>query len=147
MNRRNFIKTSCLTCVGSIGLMAFLEACSSQKYSTSFEFKENRITVKKAEFIQVKKEKQIKVPFILIKPEQLPFPIALYMDGEKDYKALYLQCTHQGCELNPHETMIVCPCHGAEFNAKGEVTQGPAEINLKTFITSQDHENIYIQLA
>jgi cytochrome b6-f complex iron-sulfur subunit len=41
---------------------------------------------------------------------------------------------------------MVCPCHAAEFNSKGEVTTGPAEINLKSFFTTTDNENIYIQL-
>lgn len=146
MDRRNFITSTCKTCVGSIGLLVFLEACSSQKYISNYVFEENKITVRKSEFTQIKKQKLVKLQFILIKPEQLPFPIALYKDGDNEYKALFLQCTHQGCELNPYGSMIVCPCHGAEFNTKGEVTQGPAEINLKSFITSHDQENIYIQL-
>ncbi len=84
--------------------------------------------------------------FMLIKPENFQFPIAVYQLKENEYKALFLQCTHQGCELSPYETTMVCPCHGAEFNNRGEVTQGPAETNLKSFITTHDNENIYIQL-
>lgn len=146
MDRRHFIKSSCLACAGSIGMITFLDACTSQKYVSNYTLKENKLVVKKTEFTSFKKEKSIQLKFILIKPENLPFPIALYKDGETNYKALLLQCTHQGCELNPHETMMVCPCHGAEFNPKGQVTQGPAEIDLKSFITSHDNEYIYIQL-
>jgi Rieske Fe-S protein len=135
-----------VACVGSIGIITILQACTSQKHIQNFEYKENKITVKKTEFAGIKKGKYILLPFIVIKVEQIPFPIAVYKIGD-DYKALYLQCTHQGCELNPFETMLVCPCHGAEFNANGEVTQGPAETNLRTFITTHDHDNIYIQLV
>jgi cytochrome b6-f complex iron-sulfur subunit len=127
--------------------MVFLEACTSQKYISNFVLNENKITVRKSEFIAINKKKPTELSFVLIKPEQFPFPIALYKDGDTAYTALFMQCTHQGCELNPHERMIVCPCHGAEFNTKGEVTQGPAEIKLKSFITRHDNENIYIQLT
>lgn len=146
MKRRDFIKSTCLTCVGSIGAAWLLQACTSQKYITNITVKENRIIIKKSEFSVLKKDKTIQQKFILVKPVNIQFPIAVYKLNENDYKALYLQCTHQGCELSPHETLMVCPCHGAEFNPNGEVITGPAETNLKTFLTFTDNENIYIQL-
>ncbi len=146
MERRDFIKSACLTCLGSIGTAWLFQACTPQKYITNSVIKDNKLVVKKSEFTTVKKDKSIEQKFILIKPALMPFPIAVYKLNENEYKALYLQCTHQGCELSPHETMMVCPCHGAEFNPNGEVTTGPAETNLKTFLIATDHENIYIQL-
>ncbi len=146
MDRRNFIKSACLTCAGSIGAAWLLQGCSSHKYLTNVVVKDNKLVVKRSEFILLKKEKTIEQKFLIIKPESLSFPIAIYKISNNEYKACYLQCTHQGCELSPHETMMVCPCHGAEFNTKGEVTNGPAETNLKSFLTSIDNENIYIQL-
>lgn len=146
MERRDFIKSACLTCVGSIGATWLLQSCTPQKYITNVTVKENKLIIKKSEFTVVKKDKTIQQKFILVKPENTQFPIAIYKLNENEYKALYLQCTHQGCELSPHETMMVCPCHGAEFNPKGEVTTGPAETNLKSFLTTTDNENIYIQL-
>ncbi|MBL7888774.1 MAG: Rieske (2Fe-2S) protein [Bacteroidetes bacterium] len=146
MDRRDFIKSACLTCAGSIGAAWLLQSCSNHKYLTNVVVKDNKLVVKRSEFILLKKEKRIEQKFLIIKPESLSFPIALYKINGNEYKACYLQCTHQGCELSPHETMMVCPCHGAEFNPKGEVTNGPAETNLKSFLTSTDNENIYIQL-
>ncbi len=146
MDRRAFIKSSCLACASGIGAAWLLEACSTNKYISNIEYTQNKITVKKSEFTVIKKEKIIQLKFILIKPENLEFPIVIYQLKENEYTALYLQCTHQGCELAAYETTMVCPCHGAEFNTKGEIKQGPAEINLTTFVTSHDNENIYIQL-
>lgn len=146
MDRRNFIKSSCLTCVSSIGAMWLLQACKTTKQVTNFQYKQNKITIYKSEFIALKNDKKIERKFIVLKPENLPFPIAVYKLSNNDYNASLLQCSHQGCELSPYETTMVCPCHGAEFNAKGEVTQGPAETSLKTFITTHDNENIYIQI-
>ncbi len=146
MHRRNFIKSSCLLCIGSIGLTSFLHSCSATKHNTAFSIKDNKLVIKKAEFTYIKKNETIQQKFILVKPEGLQFPIAIYQLKNNNYTAIYLQCSHQGCELNAYETTLVCPCHGAEFSNRGEVTQGPAEVNLKSFSTSQDHENIYIQL-
>jgi Rieske Fe-S protein len=146
MNRRDFIRSSCLTCAGMAGMTVLLEACTTGRYVNDFTQSGTKITVKKTAFTVVKKEKTIEQKFILLKPESLQFPIALYKLSATEYKAMLLQCTHQGCEVSPYETTIVCPCHGAEFNTKGEVKQGPAEINLKTFPLTHDDETIYIQI-
>lgn len=146
MERREFLKSACLTCAGSIGAAWLLQACTPQKFITNVTVKENKLVINKSEYTTMKKGKTIQQKFILIKPETLQFPIAIYKLNENEYKALYLQCTHQGCELSPFETMMVCPCHGAEFTPKGEVKTGPAETNLKSFFTTTDDENIYIQL-
>jgi cytochrome b6-f complex iron-sulfur subunit len=146
MNRRDFIRRSCITCAGMTGMAVLLEACTTGKYVNDFTQTGTKITVKKTVFTVVKKEKTIEQKFVLLKPESLQFPIALYKISATEYKAVLLQCTHQGCEVSPYETTIVCPCHGAEFNTKGEVKQGPAETNLKTFPLTHDDETIYIQI-
>lgn len=151
MDRRNFIHSSCLVCLGSIGAASFLESCTTSKHVTSFEKRGNKITIKKSEFTiasstTMTNKNTATRKFILLKPEGVQFPIAVYAMNDGRYQSLYLQCTHQGCELNPYETTLVCPCHGAEFNTQGTVTQGPADMNLKTFFTTSDNENIYIQL-
>lgn len=145
MNRRKFLTSACLACAGASASWLF-PSCTPQKYVSDYTLASNKLIVKKTVFTVIKKEKTIQRKFILLKPDSLQFPIVLYRLTDATYNALYLQCTHQGCELTPYETMLVCPCHGAEFSTKGEVTQGPAEVALKSFTTSQDDENIYIAL-
>jgi len=138
---------------------AYFAACASIYYADGLEsISDNLIDVKPHYFTTVprllekvfekivKKGENIQQKFILLKPDNFQFPLVVYKLQENEYRALLLQCTHQGCELTPYETTMVCPCHGAEFNRKGEVTQGPADTNLKFFVTTQDDENIYIQL-
>jgi Rieske Fe-S protein len=146
MKRRDFIRSSCIACAGMTGMAIVLQACTTGKYVNDFTQTGTKITVKKSAFTLVKRDKTVAQKFILLKPESLQFPIALYKISVTEYKAVLLQCTHQGCEVSPYETTIVCPCHGAEFNTKGEVKQGPAETNLKTFALTHDDETIYIQL-
>ena len=145
MERREFIKTTCAVCIGTMALASFIAACKSSKYISSFTEENKKIVIKKSEFVIVKRGKEKQLSHITLKPAGLQFPIAVYKTGN-EYKALYTQCTHQGCELTAYDAALVCPCHGAEFNTRGNVTQGPAETDLKTFATTHDNENIYIQL-
>lgn len=146
MERRVFLKSACIACAGSFGVMWFLEACTTQKQLVSYQYSQNRITIKRSEFVIIKNEKPIQRKFIVLKPDGLEYPIVIYKLNETDYKAIYLKCTHQGCELTPYETAIVCTCHGAEFNNRGAVTTGPADTDLKLFSITYDIDNLYIQL-
>lgn len=96
----------------------------------------------KSEFIDNGNERQ----FILVKLKADRYPICIYKLNEKEYSAVYLQCTHKGCELEPHEAYLSCPCHGSEFDNRGNVQHPPAERNLITFKVSTDNENLYIHL-
>lgn len=145
MKRREFLNTTGITCAGSLGLMWLLEACTTQKYMANIPVENNKITIPKSEFKLIKKNKTKEHKFIVIKTI-LSYPIALYKINDNEYKALYLQCTHQGCEVTPADNMLVCPCHGAEYKPTGAVNQGPAELPLRIFNTSTDSENIYILL-
>jgi Rieske Fe-S protein len=147
MDRRSFIHTSCVACVAGFGLATLLGSCTTNKYVSCTTGEKNIITVKKTEFTTVKKGNTKELKYILLKPENFAFPIAVYKMQNDQYVSLLLRCTHQGCELNPYEITVVCPCHGSEFNTKGDVTNGPAEKALTTFVTTSDRDNIYIQLA
>jgi cytochrome b6-f complex iron-sulfur subunit len=45
----------------------------------------------------------------------------------KQIIAVNPKCTHQGCDVKwaAGEKKYACPCHGASFDAKGEVLNGP----------------------
>ena len=82
--------------------------------------------------------------FVLINVDFSQFPICVYRTGSDKYVASLMQCTHNVCELNVGGGIYTCPCHGSEFSTEGEVLEGPAEENLKTFELEFDDENIYI---
>ena len=84
--------------------------------------------------------------YVLVRTDKLEYPICIYKINETDYCSLFMKCTHSGCELNPQSSYLVCPCHGSEFSSRGVVQNPPAEQNLKTFETTTDNENVYVQL-
>lgn len=145
MNRRNFLHTTGFACLGATALPLVLQSCSNVRYVTAV-VSDKQLVVKKADFLITKKDKAVRQNFMLVKATQLEFPISIYEFEDNQYRALYMQCTHQGCEVNAYATQLVCPCHGSEFTNTGKVLQGPAEKDLHEFAVTTDNENIYIQM-
>lgn len=40
--------------------------------------------------------------------------------------AISTVCTHLGCTVNPTESGFDCPCHGSQYDERGDVIGGPA---------------------
>lgn len=147
MKRRDFIRTSCFTCIGGSALAVALQGCSSAYYAKQVTLNENNLVVSKAEFIEIKKDVKSERNVIVVKHEKLGFPIAVFRLADNQYSAIYLECTHQGNEVQPHGDYLVCEGHGSEFDNKGNVLQGPAEKPLRVFPLKTDGDHIYISLA
>lgn len=145
MERRIFIKNAYLTCTGISILGTTLQSCSSIHTVVS-HLDNNRLVLKKLDFIFFKKEKQMIRKWVLVKTEKLPFPIGVYRFDADKYAASYLECQHQQCEVEPEGDYLQCPCHGSEYSNTGKLQQGPAEADLKTFPITTDENNIYILL-
>lgn len=142
MDRKKFVKTLGICVVGIPLASQVLQSCSSIYYADTLE-KGGEITVAKSEFINDKNKER---KYVLITPQDTDFPISLYKIEEDNYVASLLKCTHRGCELNVGGNIYSCPCHGSEFKKTGEVLEGPAEEQLKTFKITIDDQNIYIHL-
>jgi cytochrome b6-f complex iron-sulfur subunit len=140
MERRDFIKQCSTICAVGAGLL-LMESCGSVHYALNTA-EANKIKIQKSEFLDAKKNQR---QFVVIKNDNLPFPIGLYLKNG-GYTALYMQCTHQGCELHANKTALVCPCHGSDFSVEGKVLNGPADKDLKQFKVITDNETIYIEL-
>jgi thiosulfate dehydrogenase [quinone] large subunit len=58
-------------------------------------------------------------------------------------------CPHAGCTVGwaPQNNLIVCPCHGSEFNVTtGDVVDGPAPHGLtKLKVVEESNGNLYLQ--
>ncbi len=147
MNRKKFIRTCGLACVGGMTMpVAFLSSCSTTNYIAQHSVTSNLLMVKKSEFIKASKNKTQLRQYVLVKPESFEFPVCIYNLGSEKYSAILMKCTHKGCELQPQGSHLVCPCHGSEFSNLGVVQNPPAEENLQVFKVTTDNENIILQL-
>jgi cytochrome b6-f complex iron-sulfur subunit len=145
MDRKEFITTCGSVCMGA-ATMAWLQSCTTQNYYAMASKSEKKLVIKKSEFIKTEKDKNTERKYILVKTEELNFPICIYKMGVNTYSALLMECTHKSCELQPHGDYLVCPCHGSEFTKQGLVQNPPAEQDLRTFKISSDDEYIYLHL-
>jgi isorenieratene synthase len=71
---------------------------------------------------------------------------AVYAIAPGSPDAISLSCTHQGCTVyqtikEQGPTGFQCPCHGAVYDTKGKVLQGPAQRDLPQFRILQRQDN------
>lgn len=141
MDRRQFI----LACCGTTAAL-LIASCSNIYYATN-ALSGNQISVALSEFDETKDGVTTQRAFVLVKNEKLRFPIAVYKSPEGKYRALYLECTHRGCEVKAASTGLQCPCHGSEFSTEGKVLNPPAEKDLAQFPVSISGDYLLIQLS
>lgn len=77
-------------------------------------------------------------------PPELPDGVSFFNNViavKSDEKVMFFssRCSHLGCRINKSDgNKIVCPCHGSEYNLKGEVIKGPAGKPLSKLLFSID---------
>lgn len=145
MNRREFIGVCSGGCIGGIAIASLLTACKTSK-TISGQIEDSDIVIDATEFEIYKKGELSYRKYLLIENEKLNFPIGVFRFNENEYSALYLQCTHQGVELQVLGDRLHCPAHGSEFSNKGTVQQGPAESNLRSFLIKIESNKLKISL-
>lgn len=132
MNRKEFINVCAYACLGGTAIVTILNSCSLSKTVTG-EIIDSDLVVDLKDFKILKKGALTFRKYLILQNENLKYPISIYRFSDSEYAALYLQCTHQGAELQVFGDKLHCPAHGSEFSNLGIVEQGPAETNLRTF--------------
>ncbi len=142
MNRRDFVKTSCKTCIltgSGLLITSFLESCSSLKVYQSTLI--NQV---------------IEVPLSVFEPEEsrkiirvsgLDYDILLSKIPGKEPVAYLLKCTHIDNRINVTNSGFTCNFHGSRFAADGTVIQGPAIAPLTRYRVKQNPDALQIQLT
>jgi len=129
-----------MACIAGLGVASLLQSCASTQYFAKNEIEGEYLKVSMTEFKANRK-------YVLVRSEQLNFPIYLYQISETEYSAAWMQCTHLGAELSAHGETLSCPAHGSEFDKLGNLTQGPAQTNLRKFKTKIENQHVLIHLS
>ena len=135
-----------MACASITGLSVLASSCAMLA-NTGGKLVKDGLLINKDDFKIKDKGNSAYRSFIVIRNDELKYPVCVYRFGDDKYSALWMQCSHQGAELQASGDYLQCPAHGSEFNNKGEVTSGPAAANLRTFPVSINSNNeIFIDL-
>ena len=124
-------------------MATLLGSCATTKFSNGKLLKDG-IVIDMQEFVINGSDKYRL--YIVVRNEELVFPICVYRFSDKDYSAIWMQCAHQGAELNVAGDYLQCPAHGSEYDNRGKVTNGPADKNLRTFPVTINNKELFIDL-
>jgi Rieske Fe-S protein len=145
MDRKEFIKACGFACAGSIGIAAGLQSCRSAKILGG-KIAGDDMIVPISDFQTKNGNSTYFKKYIVVQNDMLQYPICVYRIGENEYAALWMRCTHQGTELQVFGDRLQCPAHGSEFDNKGTVKNGPADVKLRTFPVTIEKDQLKISL-
>lgn len=74
--------------------------------------------------------------------------LSVIRNGDSSYSAFNRRCTHAGCTVNwqGNQNKFVCPCHNSQFDANGQVAQGPARSPLQSYSVQVQGDQIFVKL-
>ena len=145
MNRKDFILKGCTACLSAIAISTGFTSCFTTQYLPGTLGKDG-ITLRKSDLELTQKGGTDYRSFIIVRNDALKFPICVYRHNDNEYSALWMQCSHQGAELQASGAALQCPAHGSEFDNRGVVTNGPASRNLRTFPVTITNDELFIDL-
>ncbi|HEX5011831.1 MAG TPA: ubiquinol-cytochrome c reductase iron-sulfur subunit [Planctomycetota bacterium] len=75
--------------------------------------------------------------------------VLLIHSSDGELIALSTTCTHKGCDVrwNDQRGLIVCPCHGSEYDRHGGNLKGPATRPLHRYDVQSGPDGLVIKLG
>lgn len=140
-NRRSFLKNSCAFCLavaGGSAIVTLLDSCKTSSAVFQAEMHQKTMLIP---LLQMQ-DKQLQV----IRNKNLEYDILLVKEGEQNFHALEMKCTHQQNPLVVTGTGLLCNLHGSRFDLDGNVTKEPATKPLKRYNVTVEDNNIVIYI-
>jgi len=135
MDRRSFLKNSCIACIGiSAGLS--WESCNSIPVHKA---------VKHDKLLYIDETDLTAHKLNIIENIALPYGILL-VRTVIGYDAILMRCSHQNQPLVVTGSGLYCNTHGSSFNLKGQVIKEPATLPLTKFYNEIKEGKIVIHL-
>jgi Rieske Fe-S protein len=127
MERRDFLKKSCVLCMGGTMLASFLESCSNIPiYHTTSDKK----------ILKVPLNEFSNSDYLVVRPGDIRYDIAVIKKNDNEYHSYVMVCTHADNLLRFNGNEFSCSLHGSIFDRNGNVQKGPAEKPLLSLTTT-----------
>lgn len=138
MNRREFLaRAECLPVAAVAGLALPLGGCIGFHY-VSTSVSNNRLVVRREDLGDRR--------FALLDAPGLALPLYLFRQDDGAWSAVSTRCMHRGCQVEPADGHLVCPCHGSEYSNTGAVLKGPTQRPLRALAVVEDGDRVLIEL-
>lgn len=134
MERRKFIKYTCVLCAGSALLSTLLESCAGPQNLYKAEYLNNEIVIPLVSFGDKN--------YLIVRADKLSNDIFISRKPDKSYSAFLMRCTHRDAPLHYSTGGLICNEHGSRFNFDGEVIQSPALVPLKKINVSLNDQSL-----
>ena len=138
MDRRDFIRSSCLGCTGLAlgGSILSLAGCASLPM-VKVESDGRSFTFPLSAFGEG--------THVIARNRDLSYDVLVVKLPSGDFRGLYLQCTHHDQPLSATATDLHCTAHGSRFAMDGSVLEGPASKPLRMFPVQLTGEQLRVQ--
>ncbi|HEX8059533.1 MAG TPA: Rieske (2Fe-2S) protein [Cyclobacteriaceae bacterium] len=130
INRRAFIKSSCVACASGLFLSEMMSSCAPAlpTFKTAIEGKNISVPITYFETSNV----------AIVRDNMAEYDILVVKKSEELFDAIYMKCSHRENSLTATATGLHCSAHGSSFNLDGQVTKEPATSPLQKFPTEFD---------
>jgi cytochrome b6-f complex iron-sulfur subunit len=142
MRRREFLRSSCISCMGAAALgVTFpqLTSCSPALPTFKTAFKGDVVSVPLSSFMPESN-------LLIVRDLQVEFDILLVRKSPDEYKAIYMKCSHRANPVTATSHGLYCPSHGSSFDLDGNATKEPATQPLEKFKTEIKDDKVFITL-
>ena len=80
-------------------------------------------------------------------PDGWEDPVYLLVLEDGGFAALSSICTHRGCTVDLGGPGFACPCHGSQYDRKGQVVRGPANRALTRYPVRTSGDELIIEVG
>ncbi|MBL7940781.1 MAG: Rieske (2Fe-2S) protein [Flavobacteriales bacterium] len=140
MDRRAFLRSSCLGCAGltlGAGVLS-LTGCASLPLVK---------VVSDGRTLSIPLSAFTESTQVIARASKLSYDVLVIKLPGGDFRSLYLRCTHEDQPLTATATGLHCPSHGSRFALDGSVKEGPATTPIRPFPVRREGELLIIQLT